>query len=88
MWPLLSWTDAKRWRSNQIEWSDLYTLYHPQFLAALAAEAELGALFMCVQEEQINRLVLEELGHPQPETHIHCDNATSVGIANGAVKMQ
>ena len=33
-------------------------------------------------------LILGELGHPQPETHIHCDNATSVGIANGAVKMQ
>ena len=60
-----------------------------KFVAALmAAEPELGALFMCVQEGRIIRLILEELGHPQLATPIYCDNATAVGITNGTVKMQ
>ncbi len=33
-------------------------------------------------------LTLEELGHPQPRTPIHCNNATTVGIANNTVKQQ
>jgi hypothetical protein len=36
----------------------------------------------------IFRLTLEELGHPQPKTHVHCDNATAVGLANTTVKHQ
>jgi hypothetical protein len=33
-------------------------------------------------------LILEELGHQQPPTPIHCDNATATGIANDTVKKQ
>jgi hypothetical protein len=33
-------------------------------------------------------LTLEELGHPQPKTPVHCDNATAVGITNNTVKRQ
>ena len=33
-------------------------------------------------------MVLEELGHPQPPTPIHCDNAMATGIVNGTVKRQ
>ena len=43
---------------------------------------------MCVQEGRIIGLILEELGHSQLVTPIHCDNATSVGIMNGTVKIQ
>ena len=32
--------------------------------------------------------VVEELGHKQPPTPIHCDNVTVVGIANDSVKAQ
>ncbi len=49
---------------------------------------ELGALFLNCKEGIIFRLTLEELGHPQPKTPIHCDNATAVGIANNTVKRQ
>ena len=59
-----------------------------RFVVASAAEAELGALFLNCKEGMIFRLTLEELGHPQPRTHIHCDNATAVGIANNTVKRQ
>jgi hypothetical protein len=55
---------------------------------ASAAEAELGALFLNCKEGIIFRLTLEELGHSQPKTPVHCDNATTVGIANNTVKRQ
>ena len=59
-----------------------------RFVIASAAEAELGALFRNCKEGMIFRLTLKELGHPQPETPIHCNNATTVGIANNTVKRQ
>ena len=59
-----------------------------KFVAASAAEAELGALFLNMKEGRIFRLTLAELGHPQPPTPIHCDNATAVGIVNNTVKKQ
>ncbi len=59
-----------------------------KLIAASAAEAELGALFLNAQEAKIMRLVLTELGHPQPPTPIHIDNTTTVGIINSTVKGQ
>eukprot|EP00804_Cyclotella_cryptica_P026302 CCRYP_007636-RA/>CCRYP_007636-RA protein AED:0.47 eAED:0.42 QI:0/0/0/1/1/1/2/0/610 len=59
-----------------------------KFVAASAAEAELGALFVNAKEGRIIRLILQELGHPQPPTPIHCDNSTAAGIANNTVKRQ
>ena len=53
-----------------------------------AAEAELGALFYNCQDGTILRLALEELGHVQPPTPVHCDNSTAVSIANDTVKKQ
>jgi hypothetical protein len=54
----------------------------------LAAEAELGALFLNAQEVKIMQLILTELGHPQPSTPIHINNTTTVGIINKTVKQQ
>ena len=59
-----------------------------KFVVASAAEAELGALFYNCQDGTILRLSLEELGHPQPPTPVHCDNSTAVAIANDTVKKQ
>ena len=59
-----------------------------KFVAASAAEAELGALFLNMKQGRIIRLTLEEMGHPQPPTPIHCDNATTSGIVNGTIKRQ
>ena len=39
-----------------------------KLVAASAAEAELGALFLNAQEAKVLRLTLAELGHPQPPT--------------------
>jgi hypothetical protein len=58
------------------------------FVVASAAEAELGALFLNCKEGIIFRLTLKKLGHPQPCTPVHCDNATTVGIANNTIKRQ
>ena len=57
-----------------------------RFVVASAAEAELGALFLNCKEGMIFHLTLKEIGHPQPKTPIHCDNATAVGIANNTIK--
>ena len=59
-----------------------------RFVVASAAEAELGALFRNCQDGIIFRLTLENLGHPQPKTPVHCDNAMAVGIATNTVKRQ
>merc|ERR1711983_369440 len=56
--------------------------------AASAAEAKLGALFLNMKEGRVLRLALEELGHPQPPTPVHVDNATAVGIVDGTIKRQ
>ena len=57
-----------------------------KLVAALAAEAELGALFLNAQEAKVIRLILMELGHPQPKIPINIDNTTAVGIVNNTIK--
>ena len=59
-----------------------------KFVAASAAAAELGALFLNMRKGRIFRLMLEELGHPQPAAPVHCDNKTAAGIVNGTVRHQ
>ena len=57
-----------------------------KLVAASAAEAELGALFLNAQEAKIMCLTLKELSHPQPPTPIHIDNSTCMGIVNNTQK--
>ena len=57
-----------------------------KFVSALAAEAELGALFINGKETKIIRLILEKMGHPQPPTLVHCDNKIATDIADDTVK--
>jgi hypothetical protein len=59
-----------------------------RFVVASAAEAKLGALYNNCQMGIIFRLMLTEMGHPQPKTPVHCNNATAVGIANNSIKRQ
>ncbi len=59
-----------------------------KLIAASAAEAELGALFLNAQEAKVFLLILAKLGHPQPTTPIHIDNTTTVGIVNNTIKLQ
>ena len=59
-----------------------------KFVVASATEAELGALFHNCQDGIIFRQTLVDMGHPQPKTPVHCDNAAAVGIGNNTVKRQ
>jgi hypothetical protein len=59
-----------------------------RFVVALVEEAELEALFHNCQTRMIFRQTLADLGHTQPKTPVHCNNATAVGITNNAVKQQ
>jgi hypothetical protein len=57
-----------------------------KLVAASAAKAKLGALFLNAQEANVLRLTLNKLGHPQPPTPIHINNTTTVGIINNTIK--
>jgi hypothetical protein len=59
-----------------------------RFVVASAAKAELGALYHNCQTGIIFRLTLTDMGHPQPKTPVHCNNATAVGITNNTIKRQ
>ena len=58
------------------------------FFVASAAEAELAALFINAKEGKIIIMILEEMGHRQPPTPVHCDNITATGIVNDTVTKQ
>ena len=57
-----------------------------KIVAASAAEAELGSLFIHAKEAKIIKIILSKLGHPQPPTPIHVNNTTVVGIVNNTIK--
>ena len=57
-------------------------------VAALAAEAELGALFINAKETKILQLNLKELGHKQPPMPIYINNNTTTGIVNNTINWQ
>jgi hypothetical protein len=57
-----------------------------RFVVASVTEAEFGALFLNCQEGMIFRNTLGDLGHPQPKTPVHCNNATAVRISNNTIK--
>ena len=66
----------------------IYSLCKVMGVAASAAEAELGSLFLNTQEAVKLRIALDEMGHKQPPTPIHTDNTTASGIVHGTIKQQ
>jgi hypothetical protein len=57
-----------------------------RFVVASAVEAKSGDLFHNCQMGIIFCSILKDMGHIQPKTPVHCDNATDVGIANSTAK--
>jgi hypothetical protein len=57
-----------------------------RFVVVSAAEAELGALYHKCQTGIVFPQMLEAMGHKQPKTPVHCNNATAVSITNNTVK--
>ena len=64
----------------------IYSLCKVIGVAASAAEAELGSLFLNTQEAVKLRIALDKMGHRQPPTTIHCDNTNANGIIHGIIK--
>ena len=56
--------------------------------SAAEAEAECGGLYMNAKEAVPMRVILEELGHPQPATPMRTDNSTADGIRNKTVNQK
>jgi hypothetical protein len=52
------------------------------------AEAELGAMFINVEEAVHLRQILTELGHSQPKTPIQTDNLTAEGVINSKIQLK
>jgi hypothetical protein len=80
--------DAQKWGPHTINGEFHVSTTIMQFVVASAAEADLGALYHNCQTGIFFRLTLAEMGHPQPQTPVHCNNATVVGIANNTIKRQ
>jgi hypothetical protein len=55
---------------------------------SLAAEAEIGAVFLNAKKYTVLFTMLEELGHPQPPTPLQTENTTSTGYSNGTIKQK
>ena len=89
-WIFFPRLDATGWTNHPPQWCLLHPMHHPKFVSVSAVEAELGALFLNMREGRMFRLglALEELGHPQPPTPIHCDNATATVVVNDTVRRQ
>ena len=49
---------------------------------SLAAEAEIGALFINSRQAILARTTLEEMVHAQPPTPIKTDNTTALGFVS------
>ncbi len=54
----------------------------------LAAEAELGALYINACEAVPQRQLLEEMGHPQPPTPMQTNNSTALGVVTNNIQPQ
>ena len=71
---------------NGAIWVECRTL---PIVASSAAEAETGALFLNAQRIIPIRIMLEEIGHPQPgPTPLKTDNSTAVGFCNKTIKQK
>ena len=55
-------------------------------ITALAAEAEIGALYLNAREAVYLRQILVEMGHPQLPTSIQTDNTTAEGLVNHKIQ--
>jgi hypothetical protein len=52
---------------------------------SLAAEAELGTLYINAGKAVPMHNLLQEMGHPQPPTPIQTDNSTALGVVNSNI---
>ena len=53
---------------------------------SLAAEAELGALYINTRKAVPMHQLLTEMGHIQPRTPIQTDNSTACGVINNNIQ--
>ena len=52
----------------------------------LAAGGEVGSLFHNYKSDEIIRVTIEEMGHPQYANPMHTDNSTAEGIASNYIQ--
>eukprot|EP00804_Cyclotella_cryptica_P017212 CCRYP_013147-RF/>CCRYP_013147-RF protein AED:0.42 eAED:0.39 QI:0/-1/0/1/-1/1/1/0/309 len=74
--------------TNSTQWCRCRPLHTTKTRRRLCGQGRTWSPLPQSKEAKIIRLTLEELGHPQPPTPIHCGNSTTVGIVNNTVKCQ
>jgi hypothetical protein len=74
--------------THTLKWGVSHAMFNPAFCCGIRCRGRIRSIILNCQERMIFRLTLEDLGHPQPKTPVHCDNATAVGIANNTIKRQ
>ena len=65
---------------------DVVSSLIPVIITASAAETEYACVFLSAQRGTSLRQTLIDLGYPQDNTIILCDNSCAVGLANNSVK--
>jgi hypothetical protein len=54
-------------------------------VCSFVAEAEYAGLYAAARIATEERKILADMGHPQPATHLFCDNEVTIGIASDTV---
>jgi hypothetical protein len=85
-WPFLPWLATTRQPTHLSQWSYSRHQHYPKIHRRLCRTGLY--LFVNAKEGRVLRLILHEMGHPQPATPIHVDNSTAVSIANSTIKSQ
>jgi hypothetical protein len=60
----------------------------PPNVVASIAEGEYCSQFLTGQTAYWHRVILEQMGYPQPPTILYGDNTTAIGIANDSIKVK
>ena len=86
MWTFFHGMDAKKWRTHSFEWGIPCQLNDPEICRCIRGGNRTRRVIPQLPNGHNFRLTLTEMGHSQPKTPVHCNNAMAVGIANNSIK--
>ncbi len=89
MWAFFHGMNAKKWRAHQNKWCILHERDNPEICGGISGGSQTGCpLPQLSRRDNIPANIGGDMGHPQPKTPVHCNNATAVGIVNNTIKRQ
>jgi hypothetical protein len=86
---LLPWHQTHIWTAYPSQWCNIRLHWHNKVHCSIGGRSRTWCIIPQLQRRKSDSPhLLEELGHRQPATPVHCDNQTATGIANNTVKKQ